>query len=222
MPASAEKSITEPFATPSPIDFSSSSRLPASPARTGATTVSADWYGTGGVSPGELQREVEDLRLLPEDEPEVEAGRDFADLVADPLSHDRGLGVVEDDRLLAVEPALVPVDLRADRLQPEGQDLVAELTLLAVEHLPLPCEQVDELRGGLREARPGRDENGTVGLSVRDLSGGARPEEVVQLGRGLVQQVGNVESRGHGTPLSSSGRGAPNVAPVLPRGNRGD
>src|SRR5215210_2974299 len=102
----------------------------------------------------ELQREVEDLRALPEDEPEVEAGRDLADLVADPLGHERGLRVVEDDRLLAVEPALLLVDLRPDRLQPEGEDLVAELALLAVEHLALPRQEVDEVRRGSGEPRP--------------------------------------------------------------------
>src|SRR3954452_1744866 len=148
--------MTEPFATPLPIDFSSSSRSPASPARTGATIVSADWYGTGPASLGELQREVQDLRLLPEDEPEVEPRRHLADLVADPLRHDRGLRVVEDDRLLAVEPALVLVNLRPHGLQPEGEDLVAKLTLLAVEDLALPGDEVDDFRGRLREARPGR------------------------------------------------------------------
>src|SRR6266508_2366649 len=158
--------MTDPFATPSPIDFSSSSSLPASPARTGATMVSADWYGTGRALPGELQREVEDLALLPEDEPEIEARRDLADLVADPLRHDGGLRVVEDDRLLAVEPALVLVDLGPNSLDPEGEDLVAELALLAVEDLVLPCDEVDELRGGLREAGPRRDEHGAFRLAV--------------------------------------------------------
>ena len=56
---------------------------------TGATIVSARWYGIAGAaggSLGELEREVEDLVALPEDEPEVEAGGDLADLVSNPAA----------------------------------------------------------------------------------------------------------------------------------------
>ena len=65
-PDRAPKSITSPLATPLPISASNRSSSSAAPSRTGATTLSADWYGTGsGV---EVEREVEELRPFPEDE----------------------------------------------------------------------------------------------------------------------------------------------------------
>src|ERR671923_1087239 len=149
MPSSAAKSTTEPFATPLPIDSRSAFRLPSSPGLTCATRVSATWCGIG--SGRELEREVQDPCALPVDEPEVEARRDLADLVADPVCDQRGLRVVEDDRLLAVQPARLLVDLGPHRLEAEGADLVQQLPFLGVEDLALPDEQVGELLGGLGE-----------------------------------------------------------------------
>src|SRR5205814_9315494 len=55
------------------------------------------------------KREVQDPRSLPEHEPEVEPVGDLADLVADPVSDQRGLGVIQNDALLLVEPAVAPI-----------------------------------------------------------------------------------------------------------------
>src|SRR3989442_11045064 len=141
-PSSAAKSTTEPLATPSPIDSSSCFRLSTSPGRTFAASVSATWCGISRTRSGrEREREVQDPVALPVDEPEVDAGRDLADLVPDPVRDERRLRVVEHDRLLLVEPARLLVDLRPDRLDPEGKDLVAQLALLRVEDLPLPGDQ---------------------------------------------------------------------------------
>src|SRR5215210_7075786 len=90
---SAPKSRTEPLATPSPIVVSRALRSSTAPGATGATIVSADWYGidpAAGWSLVELEREVENLVALPEDEPQIEVGGDFADLVPDPLRDERG------------------------------------------------------------------------------------------------------------------------------------
>jgi hypothetical protein len=57
----------------------------------------------------------------------------------------RGLRVVEHGALLAVQPARALVDLRDDRPQADGKDLVAKLAAFAVEDLSLPEEQVRDL-----------------------------------------------------------------------------
>src|SRR6185437_7589477 len=99
-----------------PIWASTWRRASAASGLTGASSVNATWsviplrrrLGMG------RQGEVEDAVAFPEDQAEVEAGRDEADFVADPVRDERGPGVVEDDTLLAVEPARRAVDLGDD------------------------------------------------------------------------------------------------------------
>src|SRR5829696_8698311 len=183
---SAPKSRTEPLATPSPIVASRALRSSTAPGTTGATIVSADWYGIGGAacrSLVELEREVEDLVPLPEDEPQVEMGRDLADLVPNPLRDERGVRVVEDDRLLAVEPARLLVDLRANRFQTERADLVLQLAFLPIEDLALPRHEVGDLRRRAGDGvifRP--DQNLSVGFAVGNLARRAAAEELIELG----------------------------------------
>src|SRR5205823_1926703 len=111
------------------MDASSCFRLPTSPARSVAASVSATWCAIrSAISGRKLQREMQDLVVLPVDESEIDDGRDCADLDPGPVRGERRLRVVEDDRLLLVEPAVVFVDLRADGLHPEQKYLVAELT----------------------------------------------------------------------------------------------
>ena len=144
-PSSAPKSITDPFATPSPMVASRLSTSLSAPCadrrddRQGAL-VRHRRRCRPRAHAAELEREVEDLVLLPVHEPEVEARSDLADLVAHVPREERRLRVVEDDRLLAVEPARLLVDLRAHRLDAEREDLVLEVALLAVEDLALPGE----------------------------------------------------------------------------------
>src|SRR5262245_22005428 len=86
----------------------------------------------------EPKREVDQPLLVPVDLAQVHARADLAELVADPARDERGLGVVEHDALLLVEPARRLVDLRDDRVQAEREDPVAQHALRAVEGLPLP------------------------------------------------------------------------------------
>ena len=136
---------------------------------------------------------MEQLGPLPEDEAEVDAGRDLADLVPDPLRDNRRVRVVEDDRLLLVEPARLLVDLGANRLDAERADLVQQLALPAVEHLSLPADQVDEPRDRPDELGAGRQQHGAVRLAVGDLAGGASPEELVELVRRHRLELGSVD-----------------------------
>src|SRR5918992_4210912 len=160
--------------------------------------------GCAAASSAELEREQRHLRAPPEDEPEVEAGRDLADLVPDAAREERRLRVVEDDRLLLVEPARLLVDLRPHRPQAERADLVLELALAAVEDLALPGDELQDLRRGEGDTRPGRDEHPPVRVAVADLARGALAEELLELALGHAQQV--VEIGRHRRPLGPNGR----------------
>src|SRR5688572_17584888 len=162
---------------------------------TGAVTMKCPWVinrQPGRDRSGlEFEREVDQARLVPVDLAEIDVRRDQADLVADPLRHHRGLGVVEDDALLVVEPARRLVDLGDDRVDTEWQDAVAQGAGLGVEHLALPGEDVDQLGDVVAEFVAGRDDRGAVGLSVRDRAGFVRAEQGIQLGLRLGQQLLN-------------------------------
>ena len=72
----------------------------------------------------------------------------------------RGLGIVEHDTFFRVEQAWRLVDARDDRFDPERQDVVAQQSGSRVEHLPLPCENVDEFGKRRAEGRPGCNDCG--------------------------------------------------------------
>src|SRR5438034_1162587 len=199
---------------------SSCLRLSTSPARTVAASVSATWCAIrSAISGRKLQREMQDLVALPVDESEIDAGRDCADLVPDPVRGERRLRVVEDDRLLLVEPAGVFVDLRADGLDPERKDLVAELALLGVEHLSFPDHEVDQLRRRPLEPGAGRDQDGALGLAARDLAGFATSEEGVELVPRQLEQLRHVDS--HSALPSTAVRNRPSstLPPLVPASN---
>ena len=52
-----------------------------------------------------LQSEVDQPLFTPVDHAEVNAGSDFANLIAYPMRDERSLGVIEDDALLLIQPA---------------------------------------------------------------------------------------------------------------------
>src|SRR5512134_2990825 len=97
--------------------------------RTGAVTMKCPCVITfragrcGGLGM-ELQREVDQPRLVPIDLAQIDVGGDQPDLVADPLRHDGGLRVIQHDAFLAVEPARRLVDLGDDGVDAEGQNAV--------------------------------------------------------------------------------------------------
>src|SRR4051812_34417372 len=75
-----------------------------------------EFNAASGSSYGKLEREVDQFLFAPENDAEINPGRHFANLVPDPFRDQRGLGVIEDDADLLVEPALVLVNLGHDRL----------------------------------------------------------------------------------------------------------
>src|SRR5690349_10719582 len=90
----------------------SNSRSAASrPAASGASTVNCDCGVTARL---ELQAEIDQAILAPVHLAQVEIRRDQPDLIADPLGDQRGVGVVQHDALLAIEPARALVHLGND------------------------------------------------------------------------------------------------------------
>ena len=147
---------------------------------------------------------MDEAGLVPEDAAEVEAGADEADLVADPVGDEGGVGVVEDDALLAVDPAGLAGDAGDDGAQAEDGDAVAQDHVLGVEDLALPGEDADEASDGGRGGRAGRDDGRAVADAVGHRPGLDAREELVELGRGHRQQRGDVVDHGGGDLVRSA------------------
>src|SRR5208283_3043414 len=103
-------------------------------------------------------------------------------LRANVRSNEGGLGIVEDDAFLAVEPARRLVDARDDGLEAEGEDLVAEKSGLGVEDLALPGEDVDDRRDLGAEHGSRRDDRRACGLAVRNRASVMSAEQGVEFG----------------------------------------
>src|SRR5712691_6075456 len=97
----------------------------------------------------EGKAEVNESGLVPIHPAQVEPGADQPDLVTDPVSHKRCLGVVENNAVLIVQPAWRLVDLRHDGVKAEGQDAIRQRSVLGIEFFALPSKDVDDL-GDLR------------------------------------------------------------------------
>src|SRR6266404_72897 len=182
------------------IDARSLRSAPSRPGRTGATTVNCDW----GVTTSELEAEVDQALLTPVDLSQIEPRTDQADLVPYPVRHQRGLGVVEDNALLAVEPAGALVHLGDDGLEAERQNSVLKRAALGVEDFPLPAKVIDDLCDRLRILGPRRDDGRAGGRAVRNVPRRARTKEVIELGLGHRQQLCYVVCHCHllgGCPL---------------------
>src|SRR6185295_3654351 len=108
---------------------------------------------------------------------------------ADPLRHHRGLGVVDDDALLVVEPARPLVNLGDDRVDAERQDAVAQGPAGGIEYLALPGEDVDQLGDVIAELRAWRHDGGAVGLAIGNRAGLLRTEQRVQFGLRLGEKL---------------------------------
>src|SRR5689334_13098984 len=145
----------------------------------------------GGSTPFEFEREIDQPGLVPIGEAEIDVRRDEADLVADPMSHDRGYRVVEDDALLAVQPARRLVDLGGDGMNAEGQDAVEQGAAPRIEHFALPGEDAHQPGDIVVEPGPRRHDQRAVGGSVRDWPCFMRTEDRIELRLRLGEQLLN-------------------------------
>src|SRR5439155_11358909 len=72
--------------------------------------------GYGRACVRELEGEVDGFGFADEDDAQITAGADLADLVADRAGHQRRLRIIQDDGWLAVEPAWREIDAGADQV----------------------------------------------------------------------------------------------------------
>src|SRR3970040_200964 len=170
-----------------------------------------------------LRREVVQPLLAPVHLPEIQAGPDLADLIADPAGDERGLGVVEHDAFLAIEPARPLVHLGDDGVESERGEAVLQLALLCIEDLTLPREVVDEGGDPRAVGRARCDDRGALRLAVGDLAGRTAGEERIELRLGHLQKLRHVVRHGHSLLRSRrSVRGpAPHGGHPAPTGSRG-
>src|ERR1700722_4912276 len=134
-----------------------------------------------GVTVLELQAKIDQTRPVPVNLAQIKVGTNQPNLISNPMRHHRGVRIIKHDAFLAVEPAGLLVDLGDNRLDAEHQDLVLQETLLGVEHLALPAEQIDDFRDTRRVHRPGRDDGRALGRAIGDVARRTRLKQVVQL-----------------------------------------
>ena len=96
----------------------------------------------------ELQDEIDRLSGAVEDDAQVDAGADFADLVAHRMRQERRLRVVQDDRRLADRTSSGRCIRRARiRCRPSGPTLLSSVAAGAVEDFALPGQPAAEHHG---------------------------------------------------------------------------
>src|SRR5260370_32986588 len=109
-----QRSTHEP-AAPLPEPAAGTAQIPSQPAEESDHAR----HSRGRRAPGlEFQQEMEQPAALPIDLAEISLRLDEPDLVADPMRHQRCLGIVENDAFLLVEPACALVNLGNDRAEP--------------------------------------------------------------------------------------------------------
>src|SRR5262249_27577412 len=101
----------------------------------------------------ELQGEIDQPFFVPVDLPQIQPGPDLADLIANPARDQGGLGIIENDALLAIQPARRLVDLGNDRVEAEKENAISQHAVFRVESFALPREVVNELGDLLRIGR---------------------------------------------------------------------
>src|SRR4051794_38283552 len=92
------------------------------------------------------------MGLRPVNLAQIEAGFNLSDFVTNVMGYQGGLGVVEHDALLAVQPTVALVNVGNDGTEPHRQDLVAQRAGGRIENFPLPGKQINHF-GNLRGKR---------------------------------------------------------------------
>src|ERR1700733_2074715 len=151
----------------------------------------------------EVEREIDQPLRVPIHLAEIEALIDEPYLIPNVRSNEGGLGIVEDDAFLAVEPASRLVDARDDGFEAERQDLVAEKSGLGVEDLALPGEDINSRRDIVAERGSRRYDRGACAFAVRNGASLMRAEKRIELGLRHAEQLLRIQS--HSFPPQSYG-----------------
>src|SRR3954469_13321736 len=120
---------------------------------------------------GKFEGEIDESFLAPVNFSEINARRDFAYFVANPMRQQRRLRIIEHDALLVIEPARAFVDLGDDRVQAERQDFVAQDAFAWIKNFSLPGKVIDEARDILRISCAGCDNRRAFRFARRNISG---------------------------------------------------
>src|SRR5437870_6941326 len=112
---------------------------------------------------------------------QINARRDFANLVTHPVRHQRSFGIIKNDALLAIHPARTFINLGDDRVQPKGQNLVSQSSLCWIENFSLPCKMTYEIGHVLSVSGSRCDDRRAYGFAAWDFDGWTMSEQVVEL-----------------------------------------
>src|SRR5262245_21631290 len=139
---------------------------------------------------------MEDWFVAPVHPAKIQIRCNEADLVANPLSDERGLRIIEDDALLVVEQAGSFVDLSDDRVQAEHGNAIPQNAVRTVERLALPDEHADGVCELRCEDRAGCNNRRTLRRAVRNGSTLRFAEQIVELGLGQLEQARDINRHG--------------------------
>src|SRR5262245_52206460 len=142
---------------------------------------------------------MEHRLVVPVHAAEIQLRRDEANLVANPLGHERRLRVVENDAFLFVEQAGPLVDLGDDRVHTKRADPIPQHAVRAVERFALPHEQADSLRELGGEDRARRDDRRSLCRTVGNRPALGFAEQIVELLLRQFEECGDID--GHGPVL---------------------
>jgi hypothetical protein len=82
---------------------------------------------------GEVNEFVRNQLLLsPIDHAQIQTRTSLANLVANPLRHNGGLGVIKDNALFSIEPALASIDLGNDRFRSQQKQAIFKRGTLGI------------------------------------------------------------------------------------------
>src|ERR1035437_7199015 len=119
--------------------------------------------------------------LVPVHKPQVSSGADLSNFIADMLSHQRRLRVIEDNTFLVIKPACALVNLSDNDINSKSRDAICQRAVSRIECLSLPAKHVDQRRNVSAERCTGSDNGCAAPLAIRYLPGRTARKEIVKL-----------------------------------------
>ena len=126
------------------------------------------------------------LLFSPIDKAQVEARTYLANLVANPLRHDGGVRVIQNDALFFIKPARSSVYLGRDGFYSAEEEPILQYGALRIgwvwlEYFALPGKNMDESRDRVRDGGARRNNRFALALAVGNRPGGGIAKYVVEL-----------------------------------------
>src|SRR5438445_585181 len=138
--------------------------------------------GDGRACVRELEGEVDGFGFADEDDAQIAARADQADLIAHGAGDQRRLRIIQDDRRLAVEPAWRDVDAGADQVPAEWANLIEQGRAGPIDHLAAPGEPAGEPQNWPFDLGPlHRHNRNALGVAIWNVAHRAIAKQIVQL-----------------------------------------